>query len=113
MPTIYVRTFNLKDSLSDDEVVSYWRSLIDEMVPVVQRVKGVQSVKLYSGAGGLRADCRIAILMDDGGVYERLLADDGVRKLIGRFYGAIDMKTSTQAFRREITPELIRALSAA
>jgi hypothetical protein len=114
MATVYVRTFNLKDSLSDREVIDYWQFLLSEAVPVVQKVSGVRSVRLYSGAGALRADCRIVIEMDDAGVYERLLTDPGVRKTLlrdGKFYGAMDLKTSTQAFRREVTPALLAALS--
>ena len=49
--------------------------------------------------------------MDDAGVYERVLTDSGVRQLIGRVYGAWDLKTASQYFVREVTPELIRALS--
>jgi hypothetical protein len=49
--------------------------------------------------------------MDDAGVYERGLVDPELRKLLGRFYGAIDLKTAGQSFRREVTAELIRALS--
>jgi hypothetical protein len=37
----------------------------------MQKVTGVRSVKLYSDAGGLRADIRAVIEMDDAGVYER------------------------------------------
>ncbi len=111
MATVYVRTFNLKDSLSDREVIDYWQFLLSEAVPVVQKVNGVRSVRLFSGAGALRADCRIVIEMDDAGVYERLLIDPGVRKILGKFYGGLDLKTSTQAFRREVTPVLLAALS--
>jgi len=49
--------------------------------------------------------------MDDAGVYERILADPQVRPFIARAYAGLDMKTTTQVFRREMTPELIRALS--
>ena len=111
MPTVYVRTFDLKDSLSDREVHDYWQFLLNEAVPILQKVNGVRSVRLYSGAGALRADCRIVIEMEDAGVYERILIDPGVRKILGKFYGALDLKTSTQAFRREVTPVLLTALS--
>ena len=40
----------------------------------LQGVPGMRSVKVYSGAGGLRADMRYVFEMDDAGVYERLLA---------------------------------------
>ena len=74
---------------------------------------GVRSVKVYSGAGGLRADIRYVFEMDDAGVYERLLADPPLRPLIAKTYAAWDMNTATQTFLREVTPELIRALSGA
>jgi hypothetical protein len=51
------------------------------------------------------------IEMEDAGVYERLLLDPYIRKLLGRLYGAIDLKTSTQSFRRQVTPPLVRALT--
>src|SRR5439155_2961486 len=38
MPTVYVRRVNLKDSLSDVEVVTYWRFLLEEVLPAIQRV---------------------------------------------------------------------------
>jgi len=111
MSTRYIRTFSLKDSLNASEVVAYWRFLLEEFAPVIQKVRGVQSVRFYSGAGALRADCSIVADLDDGGVYERLLVDPDLRKLLGRFYGALDLETSTQQFRREVTPALLSALS--
>ncbi len=110
MATTYVRRFNLKDSLSDAEVGQFWRFVMDEFVPAGLRISGVQCLKLYSGAGALRADLRIVAEMDDAGVYERILDDPQIRSLIGRFYGAMDLSTSTQAFIREVTPELIQAI---
>ena len=111
MPAVYIRRFNLKDSLSNVEVIEQWKFLMEEFLPPIQRAQGVRSVKYYSGAGALRADLRIVIEMDDAGVYERLLLDPEIRRLLGRFYGAIDLSTSTQLFVRELTPELLRALS--
>ncbi len=111
MPTVYVRRYDLKDSLSDAEVLDYWRFLVDEVVPAIEKVNGIRSCKLYSGAGALRADLRVVFEMDDAAVYERVLTDSGVRQLIGRVYGAWDIKTASQYFVREVTPELIRALS--
>jgi hypothetical protein len=67
-------------------------------------VKGIHALRYYSGAGALRADCSIVIEMEDAGVYERLLLDPDIRVLLGRLYGAIDLKTSTQSFRRQVTP---------
>lgn len=40
MPTTYVRRVNLKESLSDAEVVAYWRFLMEEAVPVMKKVPG-------------------------------------------------------------------------
>jgi hypothetical protein len=71
MATTYVRRFDLKNSPSDSEVVSFWNFMTQEFV---------------------------------------LLLDPGLRALIGRFYGALDLRTSTQTWLREITPELIRAI---
>lgn len=111
MATLYTRTFHLKDSLNDTEVLDQWRFLMEEVVPAVQKVRGTRTVKVYSGAGALRADITLLWEMDDAGVYERGLVDPELRKLLGRFYGAIDLKTAGQSFRREVTAELIRALS--
>ncbi len=111
MPTAYVRRVSLKASLSDAEVVTYWRFLMEEGVPAIQKVPGVRSVKVYSGAGGLRADIRAVIEMDDAGVYERMLADPQLRPLIAKLYAPWDMSTASQLFLREVTPELLRALS--
>ena len=111
MASTYVRRFNLKDALSDAEVIEYWRFLTEEFLPLIQQANGVHSAKYYSGAGALRADLRIVIDMDHAGVYEGLLVDPELRRLLGRFYGAIDLSTSTQTFFREVTPELIQALS--
>ena len=110
MATVYVRRFNLKASLSDAEVLEYWRFLLDA-VPIVESLDGVHSLKLYSGQGALRADLRIVIEMDNAAVYEQLLVDSEVRKLLGRLYGGMDLASSTQTFLRELTPELIDALS--
>ena len=56
MPTLYVRRVSLKDSLSDAEVAAYWKFFQEEFIPAVMKVPGIRSVKMYSGAGGLRAD---------------------------------------------------------
>jgi hypothetical protein len=111
MPTVYVRQVSLKASLSDAEVGAYWKFTMEEVVPALQKVPGIRSVKLYSGAGGLRADIRYVFEMDDAGVYERILADPSLRPLIAKTYAAWDMQTASQVFVREVTPELIRALS--
>ena len=112
MASIYIRHFNLKDSLSDSEVASFWRFWREELVPVVQKVSGVRSVKVYSGAGALRADLRAILEFDYAGVYEAMLRDAAVGKVVGQFYGAIDLTTSSQLFLREQSPDLLRALGA-
>jgi hypothetical protein len=111
MPTVYVRRVHLKDSLSDADVGAYWQWTLEEVVPALQKVPGMRSVKIYSGAGGLRADMRDVFEMDDARAYERLLADPQLRPLIAKTYGAWDMMTASQTFLREVTPELLRALS--
>ena len=111
MTTLYTRTFNLKDSLSDAEVLEHWRFLMDEAVPAIQKVSGTRSIKAYSGAGALRADITFLWEMDDASVYERALLDSGVRQLLGKLYGAWDLKSAGQSFRREVTSDLIQALS--
>jgi hypothetical protein len=113
MATTYVRRVNLKATMSDAEVAAYWRFMFDEAIPVFQKVAGVRSIRIFSGAGALRADIRAVIEMDDAAVYERLLADAQVRKVIGKVYAAWDMTTASQTFLREVTPEFVRSLSGA
>jgi len=50
--------------------------------------------------------------MDHAGVYDNLLHDPSLHEHVAKLYAAIDFKTSTQLFVREVTPELVRALSA-
>ena len=109
MPTVYVRNFSFKDSLSDGQVFEELKFLM-EAIPAIENVEGIRSVKVYSGAGALRAQLRAVIEMDDAAAYERLLVDPAVRKLLVRAYGAWDLNTSTQTFLREVTPELIAAI---
>jgi hypothetical protein len=92
-------------------VVEELRWLVTEVIPAIEKVPGIRSCRIFSGAGALRADLTATIEMDDGGVYERLFVDPAVRLLLGRLYGSWDLKTATQVFRREITPQLIGALS--
>jgi hypothetical protein len=108
---LYVRRFSLKASLSDAEVAAYWKFLVEAAMPAIQKVQGVRSVKLYSGAGGLRTDLRAVIDMDDAGVYRRMLLDPQVRPLIAKLYSTWDMTAASQTFLREVTPELLRALT--
>jgi hypothetical protein len=85
--------------------------LLEEVVPGLLKVPGIRSVKLYSGTGGLRTDIRYVFKMDDAAAYERMLADPQLHPLIAKTYATWDMKTASQAFHRELTPELLRALS--
>ena len=84
---------------------------MEEVVPALQRVPGIRSDKVYSGAGGLPADIRYVFEMGDAGVYERMLATRELQPLVAKTYAAWDMSTATQTFLREVTPDLIRALS--
>ena len=111
MSTLYTRTFDLKESLSDAEVSDFWRLCVDELVPACEKFDGTRSMKLFSGVGALRADLTVAWEMDDASVYERALHNPDLRALIGKFYAAIDMRRTDQRFQREITPELVHALS--
>jgi len=47
MPTAYVRRMSLKASLSDAEVAAYWKFTMEEVLPAIQRVPGMRSVKVY------------------------------------------------------------------
>lgn len=111
MTTLYTRTFSFKDSLSDAEVLELWQFTMETVIPAIQKVKGIRSAKIYSGAGALRADLTVLFEMDDAAAYERLILDAEVRKHLGRLYGSWDLKSAGQSFRREISTELIRALS--
>ena len=111
MASTYVRRFNLKGSLSDQQVGEFWQFLLNEFVPAIQKVKGVNTARVYSGAGALRADIRLVADMDNAGVYETLLRDPTISKHLGFFYGAMNLEKSTQMFIREVTPDLLKALS--
>ena len=45
MASTYVRRFNLKGSLNDKQVSDFWKVLLSEFVPAIQKVKGVHSCK--------------------------------------------------------------------
>jgi hypothetical protein len=110
MTTLYIRTLDLKEAMSDAEVLEQWRFALEEVSPALERVAGVRSVKHYLGAGALRTDLMTLIEMEDGGVYDSILADANVRKLLGRLQAGWDMRTTTHSFRREVTAEMIKAL---
>ena len=111
MSTLYTRRWNLKSSLSDKDVVAFWKFCVDELAPAIEGISGTRSCKLYSGAGALRADLTVEWEMDDAAVYENALKNPDLRSLIGRFYRDIDMETTEQKFRREVTAEMVHALS--
>ncbi len=110
MATLYTRTFNLKDTLGDAEVLEHWRFLTEEVIPAVQNFPGTRSVKAYSGAGALRADISFLWEMDDASVYEKALLDADLRGMIAKIYTDWDLTTAGQSFRREVTAELIQAI---
>ena len=110
MPTLYTRTFDLKESLSDQEVQEFWELCMNDLLPAIRELDGSIAVRAFSGAGALRADLTLAWIMEDAAVYERALGNSDMRGLIGKLYAAIDLRTSDQKFQREITPELIQAL---
>ncbi len=110
MATLYTRTFNLKDSLSDAEVLEHWRFLTEELLPVCEKFPGSRSIKAFSGAGALRADITLQWEMDDASVYEKALLDADLRGMIARVYTDWDLNTAGQSFRREVTAELIQAI---
>ncbi len=110
MATLYTRTFNLKDSLSDAEVLEHWRFLTEDLIPAIQSFPGSRSVKAFSGAGALRADISFMWEMDDASVYEKALLDADLRGMIARMYTDWDLTTAGQSFRREVTAELIQAI---
>jgi len=111
MTTVYARRFDLKDSLTDSEVAAFWKYAVEELVPACLKANGVRTAKFYSGAGALRADLRVVIEMDHAGVYENILHYPSLHEHVAKLYAAIDFKTSTQLFAREVTSELVRALS--
>jgi hypothetical protein len=113
MATRYIRNFSFKDSLTDAEVLEELKFFLEQVAPAIAKVPGVRAVNLFSGAGALRADLTISLDMDNAGVYESALVSAELRGMLGRMYGAWDMKSSSQTFRREVTPQLIQALSGA
>ena len=89
----------------------FWKLLLGEFPPAIKKVRGVNSVKVYSGAGALRADIRFVAEMDNAGVYEGLLREPTIGQQLGTFYRAMDLTTSSQMFIREVTPDLLKVLS--
>ncbi len=110
MATLYTRTFNIKESLSDAEVLEHWRYLTEVVVPAIRNFPGTISAKAYSGAGALRADISFQWEMDDASVYEKALLDADLRGMIAKTYTEWDLTTAGQSFRREVTAELIQAI---
>jgi len=111
MATLYIREFSFKDSLSDEAALDELMFLMDEVIPAIRNSPGVRSAKLYSGAGALRSQLELIVEMDDAAGYEQMLLDPTIRSILGRLYGAWDLSQSTQCFLREVTSDLIAALS--
>jgi hypothetical protein len=111
MATLYIRTFSFKDSLSDEAAFDELKFLMDEVMPAIQDSPGVRSAKIYSGAGALRSQLELLVEMDDAAGYEQMLLDPTIRRILGRLYRAWDLSRSTQTFLREVTPDLLAALS--
>ena len=40
MTTLYTRTWDLKESLSDKEVNAFWRLCVDELIPACEKLDG-------------------------------------------------------------------------
>ena len=69
----------------------YWKFLLGQFVPAIQKVQGVNSCKVYSGAGALRADLRLVADMDHAGIYQGLLRDPTITPLLSAFYGSMEL----------------------
>ena len=110
MSTIYTRKFDLKASLTDAEVGEFWKLGRNELTPAFNKLEGSGSIKFLSGAGALRADLSAVWEMDDSSVYEKALHNPELGDMVRRFYAAMDLRTSTQTFQRQITPELVQAI---
>jgi hypothetical protein len=111
MTTLYVRRFSFKDSLSDEAALGELMFLMGEVIPAIRNSPGVRSAKIYSGAGALRSQMELLVEMDDAAGYEQMLLDPTIRRILGRLYSAWDLSRSTQTFLREVTPDLLAALS--
>ena len=111
MTTLYVRTFSFKESMSDEDALNELKFFMNKVIPTIRNSSGICSAKVYSGAGALRSQLKLVVEMDDASGYEQMLLDPDIRKLLGRLYGTWDLKESTQSFFRELTPDLISALS--
>lgn len=111
MSTLYIRTFSFRDSLSDEAAIDELTFLMGDVMSAIRNSPGVRSAKLYSGAGALRSQLELIVEMDDAAGYEQMLLDPTIRRILGRLYSAWDLSRSTQTFLREVTPDLIAALS--
>ena len=111
MATLYIRTFSFKNSISDESALEELRFFMNEVLPAIRDSSGIQSAKIYSGAGALRSQLKLVVEMDDAAGYEQMLQDPNIRKVLGRLYSTWDLSNSTQTFMREVTPDLILALS--
>ena len=111
MTTLYVRTFSFKESMSDEDALNELKFFMNKVIPTIRNSSGICSAKVYSGAGALRSQLKLVVEMDDAAGYEQMLLDPNIRKILRRLYSAWDLSNSTQTFIREVTPDLIAALS--
>jgi hypothetical protein len=111
MATLYIRRFSYKDALSDEASLEALKFFLDEVLPAIRNSSGVRSARVYSGAGALRSQLELLVEMDDAAGYEQMLLDPTIRRTLGKLYGDWDLSRSTQTFLREVTPDLVAALS--
>ena len=97
--------------MSDEAALDEITFFINEVIPAIRNSPSVRSAKVYSEAGALRSQLELLVEMDDAAGYEKMLLDPTIRRLLGRLYGAWDLSKSTQTFMREVTPDLLSALS--
>jgi|ETNmetMinimDraft_11_1059920.scaffolds.fasta_scaffold242679_1 hypothetical protein len=109
MPTLYIREFGFRNELSDQEARVELQFMTEKLLPAIERSQGIESAKLFSGAGGLRSQIRLLVYMDESGCYEKMLANPDIRILLERLYSAWDLTNATQDFLREITQDIIDA----
>ena len=97
--------------MSDQQVGDFWKFLLSEFVPAIQKVKGVNARKVYSVLAPFVPTSGwwpIWIMLAYTKAYD---GNSAISPLLGTFYGAMDLTTSTQMFIREVTPDLLKVLS--
>jgi hypothetical protein len=111
MATVYARRFNLKDSLTDGEVAEFWKYAVDEFLPACLEANGVRDAKFYSGLADFARICESCSKWTMRGCTKTFFVILYYMNNVAKFYAAMDFKTSTQLFAREVTPQLVRALT--